>query len=81
MYNQFRLKMFKFVFVLQVIVGPLAVISCDILCLLFIQKNKNSELLRLINQVSQKGKRNSMTDIHENSVRLGMQTKYLFKST
>ena len=41
--------MFKFVFVLQVIVGPLAVVSCDTLCLLFIQKNKNIELLLLIN--------------------------------
>ena len=57
MYNQFQLRMFKFVFVLQVIVGPLAVVSCDILCLLFVQKNKNSELLLLINLASQKGKR------------------------
>ena len=49
MYNQFQLRMFKFAFVLQVIVGPLAVVSYDILCLLFIQKNKNIELLLLIN--------------------------------
>ena len=54
---KFQLRMFKFVFVLQVIVGPLAVVSCDILCLLFVQKNKNSELLLLINLASQKGKR------------------------
>ena len=57
MYNQFQLRMFKFVFVLHVIAGPLAVVSYDILCLLFIQKNKNSELLLLINRASQKGKR------------------------
>ena len=57
MYNQFQLRMFKFVFVLQVIVGPLAVVSCDMLGLLFIQKNKNSELLLLINLALQKGKR------------------------
>ena len=57
MYNQFQLRMFKFVFVLQVIVGPLTVVSCDILCLLFVQKNKNSDLLLLINLASQKGKR------------------------
>ena len=49
--------MFKFVFILQVIVGPLAIVSCDILCLLFVQKTKNSELLLLINLASQKGKR------------------------
>ena len=29
MYNQFQLKMSKFFLVLQVIVGPLAVVSCD----------------------------------------------------
>ena len=66
MYNQssfsctivkFQLRLVKFVFVLQGNVGPFAVVSCDTLCLLFIQKNQNSELLRLINQVSQKGKR------------------------
>ena len=56
MYNQFQLRMFKFVFILQVIVGPLAVVSCDILCLLFVQKTKNSELLLLINLASQKAK-------------------------
>ena len=48
--------MFKFAFVLQVIVGSLAVVSYDILCLLFKQKNKNIELLLLINLASQKGK-------------------------
>ena len=57
MYNQFQLRMFKFAFVLQVIVGPLAVVSYDILCLLFIKKKKNIELLLLINLASQKGKR------------------------
>ena len=56
MYNQFQLRMFKFAFVLQVIVGSLAVVSYDILCLLFKQKNKNIELLLLINLASQKGK-------------------------
>ena len=40
MYNQFQLRMFTFLFVLQVIVGPLAVVSCDILCLLLIQKKQ-----------------------------------------
>ena len=35
-----ELRMFKFVFILQVNVGPLAVVSCDTLCLLFIQKTK-----------------------------------------
>ena len=50
--------MFKFVFVLQVIVGPLAVVSCDrYTTSVVFTKNKNSELLRLINQASQKGKR------------------------
>ena len=66
MYNQpsfscriikFQSRLFKSVLVLQVLVGPLAVVSCDTICLSFIQKNKNNELLRLINQVSQKGKR------------------------
>ena len=37
---KFQLRMFKFVFVLQVIAGPLAVVSCDTLYLLFIQKTK-----------------------------------------
>ena len=54
---KFQLRLFNFVFVLQVNVSPLAVVSCDTLCLPFIQKKKNSELLRLINQTSQKGKR------------------------
>ena len=68
--------MFKFVFVLQVIAGPLAVVSCDCYTMSVVfTKNKNSELLRLINPVSQKGKRNSMTDIHENSVRLWNASK------
>ena len=69
---KFQLRMFKFVFILQVIVGPLALVSCDILCLLFVRKNKNSELLRLINLASQKGKRIASvnTRLHENSVRL-----------
>ena len=62
--------MFKFVFVLQVIVGPLAVVltstesleqaivSCDRYTMsVVLTKNKNSELQRLINQASQKGKR------------------------
>ena len=40
MYNQFQLRICKFVFVLQVIVGPLAVVSCVILCLLFVQKKQ-----------------------------------------
>ena len=57
MYNQFHLRMFKFVFVLQVIVGPLALVSCDMIYLLSIQKPKNSELLHLINEASQKDKR------------------------
>ena len=58
MYNQFQLRMFKFILVLQVIVGPLAVVSCDILCLLFIQKNKNIELLLLINLAHKKANMN-----------------------
>ena len=37
---KFQLRMCTFVFVLQVIVGPLAVVSCDTLYLLFKQKTK-----------------------------------------
>ena len=56
---KFQLKMFKFVFNLQVSVDPLAVVSCDTVCLLFFYKKTKtaSELLYLINQASQKGKR------------------------
>ena len=90
MYNQssfscrivkFQLRLFKFVFVLQVNVGPLAVVSCDTQCLSFIQRNKNSELLRLINQVSQKGKRIAWLIYLKIRWDFGMQAKYLFTST
>ena len=75
MYNQFQLRMFKFVFILQVIVGPLALVSCDILCLLFIQKNKNIELLLLINLAHKKANMNMW--LHENSVRQQRFVKFL----
>ena len=91
MYNQssfsrrivkFQLRLFKFVFVLQVNVGPLAVVLCDTLCLSFIQKNKNSELLRLINQASQKGKRIAWICNYMKIRRdFGMQAKFLSTST
>ena len=76
-----RLKMFKFVFVLQVIVGPLAVVSCDrYTTSVVFTKNKNSELLRLINQASQKGKRIACNymKIRRDFI---MPAKYLFTST
>ena len=42
---KFQLRTFKFVLVLQVIVGPLAEVSCDtMLYLLFIQKTKTVKL-------------------------------------
>ena len=76
MYNQFQLRMFKFVFVLQVIVGPLAVVSCDILCLLFIQKTKTVNCCAWLTKHHKKAKEYSMNmQLHENSVRLWNASK------
>lgn len=68
---KFQLRMFKFVFVLQVIVGPLAVVSCDTLCLLFIQKTKTVKCCSWLTSITKRQKK------HENSVRLCNGNKVL----
>ena len=76
---KFQLRTFKFVFVLQVIVGPLAAVSCDTLCLLFLQKTKTVNRCSWLTKHHRKGKRIAWK-CNYMKIRwdFGMETKYLF---
>ena len=79
MYNQssfscriikFQLRLLKFVFVLQVNVGPLAIVSCDT------QKTKTVNSCAWLTTRHKKAKEYSMNmQLHENSVRLWNASK------
>ena len=90
MYNQssfscrivkFQLRLFKFVFVLQVNVGLVAVVSCDTLCLSYTQKTKTVNCCAWLTKRDKKQKNAWICNYMKIRWDFGMLAKFLFTST